>query len=64
MDRQSEAPGGDTFPPSPCVDICKLDENRVCIGCKRTIEEIANWTTMSAEAQWEVVNSLRDRQIS
>ena len=24
---------------TPCVGICKLDDN-VCIGCKRTIEEI------------------------
>ena len=24
---------------TPCVGICKLEDN-VCIGCKRTIEEI------------------------
>jgi predicted Fe-S protein YdhL (DUF1289 family) len=29
-------------PPSPCVGICKLDENLVCTGCDRTIEEITN----------------------
>jgi predicted Fe-S protein YdhL (DUF1289 family) len=33
---------------SPCVKICKLDEeNGVCIGCGRTIEEITNWSTFS-----------------
>lgn len=25
---------------SECIGICKLDENGVCIGCGRTIEEI------------------------
>jgi len=25
---------------SPCIGVCKLDENKVCIGCFRTIEEI------------------------
>jgi len=25
---------------SPCVGLCKLDENKVCIGCNRTIEQI------------------------
>ena len=25
---------------SPCVGTCTLDENDVCIGCNRTIEEI------------------------
>ncbi len=23
-----------------CISICKLDQNGVCIGCKRTVEEI------------------------
>ena len=31
---------------SPCVNICKI-ENDICIGCGRTLEEIANWTAMS-----------------
>ncbi|MFZ8933319.1 MAG: DUF1289 domain-containing protein [Bacteriovoracaceae bacterium] len=25
---------------SKCIGVCKLDEKKVCIGCKRTIEEI------------------------
>jgi len=25
---------------TPCIKVCKLDNNNVCIGCKRTIEEI------------------------
>jgi len=25
---------------SPCIGVCKLDENKVCIGCFRTIDEI------------------------
>ncbi|MED5425225.1 MAG: DUF1289 domain-containing protein [Pseudomonadota bacterium] len=28
---------------SPCVASCKLTEEDICIGCKRTIEEIINW---------------------
>ena len=24
-----------------CVGVCKLQEDKVCIGCNRTIEEIA-----------------------
>ncbi len=29
---------------SPCINICKL-EKEVCIGCFRTLDEIASWTT-------------------
>ena len=33
---------------SPCVNICTVKDN-VCIGCGRTLEEIARWTRMSEE---------------
>jgi hypothetical protein len=25
---------------SPCIKVCELDENGICKGCKRTIQEI------------------------
>ena len=28
---------------SPCKGLCKLDKNRVCIGCHRTDQEIQEW---------------------
>jgi uncharacterized protein len=34
---------------SPCVKICTLDaRSGLCLGCGRTVEEIARWTVMSA----------------
>jgi len=34
---------------SPCIKICTLDPGRgLCLGCGRTIEEIARWSVMSA----------------
>lgn len=32
---------------SPCVALCKLDENEICQGCHRTIDEILSWSTAS-----------------
>lgn len=29
---------------SPCVKICRLNEDRVCIGCGRTSQEITMWS--------------------
>ena len=39
---------------SPCVRICALDEADVCVGCGRTLDEIARWSSMSSEdkARW------------
>lgn len=31
---------------SPCVNICTIKDD-LCIGCGRTLEEIANWTAMT-----------------
>ena len=33
---------------SPCIKICKL-ENEVCIGCRRTIQEIQQWRDLTDE---------------
>lgn len=30
---------------SPCKALCKLTDDDICAGCKRTIEEIINWRT-------------------
>jgi predicted Fe-S protein YdhL (DUF1289 family) len=45
-------------PVSPCMNVCVLDAARTCIGCRRTIDEIANWARLSAAEQWRVVDRL------
>jgi predicted Fe-S protein YdhL (DUF1289 family) len=50
------------YPASPCDTTCTLDDRKVCQGCKRTIDEIVNWTKMTAEEQWAVVDALPGRE--
>jgi predicted Fe-S protein YdhL (DUF1289 family) len=34
--------------PSPCISVCTMNlANGLCRGCLRTIDEIADWSTMS-----------------
>ena len=34
---------------SPCIGICTLDSRSgYCVGCKRTVDEIARWMTLDA----------------
>ena len=28
---------------SPCTDNCLLDENGICLGCHRSLDEINRW---------------------
>ncbi len=51
----------DPRPPSPCINICTLDEDDHCVGCLRTLDEIAAWAGMSPADQWQLVVKLRER---
>ena len=34
--------------PSPCISVCRMDTaSGLCLGCQRSIEEIAAWATAS-----------------
>ena len=34
---------------SPCTRICRLGEDDICLGCLRSIDEIAVWSRASQE---------------
>ena len=40
---------------SPCVSICALDGDNVCIGCFRSGQEISLWGRLTPEQQREVL---------
>jgi uncharacterized protein len=46
---------------SPCIDICRLDELGLCVGCRRTIEEIAEWSRASEARRREILRQLPQR---
>ena len=47
---------------TPCVKICVIDPiSALCIGCGRTIAEIAAWTAMSEAERGAVMVGLGER---
>ena len=46
---------------SPCVAVCALDENDVCIGCYRTGDEIMHWGTMDNNEKIKVLENVSER---
>ncbi len=51
-------------PASPCLKVCVVDDaTRTCVGCRRTLDEIARWGRMTAVEQWQVVARLEGRSI-
>ena len=47
---------------SPCVDICALDDNDICIGCYRSGDEITAWGKMSNETKLATLDKVRVRR--
>ena len=48
---------------SPCTKVCVMDaEDRYCLGCRRTLNEIARWGEMSEAEQGSVLAQLEGRR--
>jgi predicted Fe-S protein YdhL (DUF1289 family) len=50
--------------PSPCVDICRLDAQGLCVGCRRTIDEITEWPRASEARRREILLGLERRTLT
>ncbi|AZZ93430.1 DUF1289 domain-containing protein [Hahella sp. KA22] len=62
MKENSNRVNGEQVVRSPCVSICALDEDEICIGCHRSVEEIAGWSRMSNEQRMDVLKKVADRE--
>jgi predicted Fe-S protein YdhL (DUF1289 family) len=51
-------------PQSPCISVCALDDNDVCLGCYRSAEEITDWFLADAAGKREILRRARERRES
>ena len=59
---RQDAIDGEVGVPSPCVSVCRMDDARkYCLGCLRTIEEIAGWSRMDDTARRAVWAQIEQR---
>ena len=48
---------------SPCISVCTLDgPTGFCLGCARTLDEIADWRHLTDDEKREVLARLPDRR--
>jgi len=40
---------------SPCVGVCRLDPQQLCIGCQRSMDEISEWPYAAAARKREIL---------
>lgn len=50
---------------SPCIGVCAVQaRSGLCIGCKRSLKEIANWAKFSDEERSDILSRLSQRQLA
>jgi predicted Fe-S protein YdhL (DUF1289 family) len=47
---------------SPCINVCVLGLDNICLGCFRSLEEIGAWGNAGNEERRRIVNAARHRE--
>ena len=49
---------------SPCIGVCEIDTiKNLCIGCLRSIDEIAMWSQMDDKRALEIIEEIKGRSL-
>ncbi len=49
--------------PSPCISVCRIDEaSGLCVGCLRTLDEIATWSVLDDDGRRDVLAAIERRR--
>jgi uncharacterized protein len=51
-------------PASPCISVCLLDENDICVGCYRSATEITDWFMASSAQRREMLQLAAERRLA
>jgi len=54
--------GTDNIEDLPCVRKCCLDDNNICLGCFRSLDEIVQWHVASNHERIVILQNARQRQ--
>lgn len=47
---------------SPCISICVLDDEQMCLGCYRTLDEIGVWSNATEEQRQNIIDAAVQRK--
>ncbi len=49
-------------PASPCIRHCTLDNQDICIGCGRSLEEILQWSAADDRRKRQILQRIAERK--
>ena len=47
---------------SPCISVCVLDENDICMGCYRSAEEVTDWFMAGDDEKRAIMQRVEQRR--
>ena len=47
---------------NPCIRVCCLDGNDVCLGCFRKLDEILKWREYSSKEKIDILDKCKQRK--
>ena len=47
---------------SPCISVCALDADDICIGCQRSADEISAWSYATEQEKREIMEKVAERE--
>ncbi|MDX1538711.1 DUF1289 domain-containing protein [Arsukibacterium sp.] len=50
------------MPESPCVACCRLNSDKMCVGCYRHITEIVDWNKRSDAENYAILQKVAQRK--
>lgn len=48
---------------SPCIQVCELNDDQLCTGCRRHMDEIVAWPRMDRATRLAVLAELPYREV-
>jgi predicted Fe-S protein YdhL (DUF1289 family) len=61
----SEAAEPDVPVASPCISVCRMDDaTGLCVGCLRTLDEIAAWGALDDATRRMVLRAIGERRVT
>ncbi len=48
-------------PASPCISVCVLNMDDICMGCYRSAEEVAGWFMASNDSKRKILRRAQER---
>ncbi|MBE9540132.1 MAG: DUF1289 domain-containing protein [Proteobacteria bacterium] len=48
-------------PASPCISVCVLNMDDICMGCYRSAEEVTDWFMASAQQKRDILQRAQQR---